>query len=49
MNELQNIWDSLQHRGDIYAGCTHAELLRIYGNGNLIHRIGHGWYKLTVK
>ena len=49
MDELQHIWDDLRNRGEWYNGCTWAELLRIYGNGNVIHRSGHGWYKLATK
>jgi hypothetical protein len=49
MGELIRIWKSLRERGLWYNGCTQDELIRIYGPGNLIHKPGHGWYKLVEK
>lgn len=48
VEELRHIWDILRRRDEIYNGCTEAELLRIYGSGNIIHKPGYGWYKLTA-
>lgn len=47
MQELQDIWASLTRLGICYNGCTHAELERIYGSENIIHKPSKGWFKLT--
>jgi hypothetical protein len=49
MEELRRVWEDLARRKILYSGCTHAELVRIYGAENIKHRMGYGWYKLTEK
>lgn len=48
MSEIKEVHAYLQSRGEWYNGCTSVELVRRYGVGNLIHRAGYGWYKLTA-
>lgn len=49
MKELESIWNSLQKQGICFNGCTHAALVKKYGEQNLLHKMGVGWYKLTDK
>jgi hypothetical protein len=46
MEELRKIWADLQARNEWYNGCTHAELIRLYGSANIKHVSGYGWYRL---
>lgn len=48
MNEIMDIHIALRSRGECYNGCTFVELIRIYGEGNVVHKQGRGWYKLTA-
>lgn len=44
-DELETVWKALRTRNEIYNGCTDVELRRIYGNDNVKHVMGDGWYK----
>lgn len=47
MEELRGIWLKMKLGNVLYNGMTHAYLREKYGNDNLKHRRGYGWYKLV--
>jgi hypothetical protein len=49
MNELREIWKEQQLAGVCYNGCTHDALVQRYGERNIKHKRGYGWYKLVER
>ena len=45
MRELRQVWAYLREQDVCFNGCTNAELIRRYGEENIKHKMGDGWYK----
>lgn len=47
LDELKAVWEQISKDKACYNGVTHHYLIEKYGQENLKHKRGYGWYKLT--